>query len=69
MRANILLRVAAGGAAALVAAGVLHGCASVPADPDVVARAATMMKASVKGRGQAELVRLGQGETQALCSE
>jgi sulfur-oxidizing protein SoxX len=69
MRANILLRVAAGGAAALVAAGVLHGCASVPADPDVVARAATMMKASFKARGQAKLDRLDQDETQHLCSE
>ena len=63
-----------GGAAALVlalaAGGVLHGCATAPVDdPETGARAAAMMKSSFKARGQAQLSRLDQDETQRVCSE
>jgi sulfur-oxidizing protein SoxX len=69
----MLTKALAGGAAAallaIAAGGVLHGCASAPADPEVDARAASVMKASFKARGQAGLDRLDQDETQKLCSE
>ena len=52
-----------------VAAAILFGCAGAPADPEVSDRAAAMMKASFKARGQATLARLDQDETQRLCSE
>jgi sulfur-oxidizing protein SoxX len=55
------------GACALAAA-VLLGCASAPSDDAVSAKAAQMMKASFKARGQAGLERLDQDETQRLCS-
>ena len=58
------------GAAFLVGAGVLYGCATTRGDdPQVAARAAAMMKDSFKERGQAKLDRLDQDETQRLCSE
>ena len=56
--------------AAVVAASVLHGCATTPAnDAELRARAAAVMKSSFKPRGQAQLDRLDQDETQRLCSE
>jgi L-cysteine S-thiosulfotransferase len=58
----------AGVAAMMAAVGVLHGCASAPAEPDVTDRATAMMKSSFKARGQAKLDRLDQDETQRLCS-
>jgi sulfur-oxidizing protein SoxX len=59
----------AAGIAAIGAAGtLLHGCATTPGDPEVSARAAAMMKSSFKARGQAQLDRLDQDETQRLCS-
>lgn len=62
-------RAVAAGLAVIVAGGVLHGCATAPADREVDAHAAAMMKASFKARGQAKLDRLDQDETQKLCSE
>ena len=57
-----------GGAAIVI--GLLHGCANTPAnDAEVRARAAAVMKSSFKARGQAQLDRLDQDETQRLCSE
>ena len=50
------------------AAAVLVGCASAPSDEQVSARAAAVLKASFKARGQAGLDRLDQDETQRLCS-
>lgn len=70
MKKRFVRRIATMGAAGLIAAGVLHGCATAPADDaDVRARAAAMMKSSFKARGQAQLSRLDQDETQRLCSE
>ena len=62
-------RLAAGAAALAIAVGVLHGCASAPADTEASERAAAMMKSSFRARGQAKLDRLDQDETQRLCSE
>jgi L-cysteine S-thiosulfotransferase len=62
-------RCIAGAVMAIVAGGVMHGCASAPAEPDVTARAAAMLKSSFKARGQATMARLDQDETQRLCSE
>jgi sulfur-oxidizing protein SoxX len=50
------------------AAAVLVGCATAPSDEQVSARAAVVLKASFKARGQAGLDRLDQDETQRLCS-
>ena len=63
------VRAVAAAVVGLLAVGVLHGCASAPADPEVANRAAAMMKSSFKSRGQATLERLDQDETQRLCSE
>src|SRR5690349_3022884 len=60
--------IALGGVGVLVA--LVHGCASTPGnDGEVRARAAAVMKSSFKARGQAQLDRLDQDETQRLCSE
>jgi L-cysteine S-thiosulfotransferase len=70
MRGKIFGRTVIAGVMLLLGGGVLHGCATAPADdPEVTARAATMMKSSFKARGQAKLDRLDQDETQRLCSE
>jgi sulfur-oxidizing protein SoxX len=70
MQGKIVRRGAIAAVTVLVVGGVLHGCATTPADdPEVSSRAATMMKASFKARGQAKLDRLDQDETQRLCSE
>lgn len=55
--------------AALVAAGGVVGCASVPSDAETRAAATAMLKSSFKPRGQAGLDRLDQDETQKLCTE
>ena len=60
---------AAGLALGGLAAGMLYGCATTPADHDVSDRAAAMLKSSFKAHGQAKLDRLDQDETQKLCSE
>ena len=63
-------RHAAGLAAAVALA--IAGCAAMrpgPSDAEARAKAADMMKASFKERGQAKLDRLVQDETQALCSQ
>jgi len=44
------------------------GCATMPSDTEVNAKAAQMMKASFKDAGQAKLDRLDQDDTQRLCS-
>ncbi len=70
MMKNIVGRLALAGVASVAIAGVLHGCATTAVDDaDVRARAAAMMKSSFKARGQAQLSRLDQDETQRLCSE
>jgi L-cysteine S-thiosulfotransferase len=56
-------------AVAAVAALLLTGCATVPSDAEISARATAVMKASFKERGQAKLDRLDQDQTQKLCSE
>jgi len=66
---GIIGRLVAGAALVAIAGGVLHGCATAPADTEVSDRAAAMMKSSFKSRGQATLARLDQDETQRLCSE
>ena len=62
-------RIASSFVAAVAIGGALHGCATAPSDAEVNAKAATMLKASFKARGQAGLDRLDQDETQKLCSE
>lgn len=47
---------------------VVVGCAMIPSDAEVSAKAATVMKASFKEAGQAKLDRLDQDDTQRLCS-
>ena len=47
----------------------LAGCASRPNDAEVSAKAAQVMKASFKARGQAGMDRLDQDDTQKLCTE
>jgi L-cysteine S-thiosulfotransferase len=49
------------------AAGAV-GCAMMPTDAELNAKAATVMKTSFKEAGQAKLDRLDQDETQRLCS-
>jgi L-cysteine S-thiosulfotransferase len=59
-------------ATAAAVAGALAACAAMqpgPTDAEARAKAAEMMKASFKERGQAKLDRLAQDETQALCSQ
>ena len=54
------------------AAAIVVGCASMtpaPTDAEVRAKAAEVMKASFKDRGQAKVDRLTQDEKQALCSQ
>jgi len=47
----------------------LFGCATAPSDAETSAKAAQVLKASFKARGQAGLERLDQDETQKLCTE
>jgi sulfur-oxidizing protein SoxX len=57
---------------ASAAALAIAGCAAMqagPSDAEARAKAAEMMKASFKERGQAKLDRLTQDETQAACSQ
>ena len=61
MRTSTLLLWAAAAAGAV-------GCAMMPSDAELSAKAATVMKASFKEAGQAKLDRLDQDETQRLCS-
>jgi sulfur-oxidizing protein SoxX len=51
-----------------VAAFLAAACASGPSDSERSAKAAAMLKASFKERGQAKLDRLDQDETQRLCT-
>jgi sulfur-oxidizing protein SoxX len=52
----------------MAAAALLLGCAGAPSDEALRAQAAETMKASFKPRGQADLSRLDQDETQRVCS-
>jgi sulfur-oxidizing protein SoxX len=54
---------------ALIAIVFVAGCASRPDDAQTSAKAAQVLKASFKARGQAGLDRLDQDETQKLCTE
>lgn len=56
-------------AAVAAAAAILVGCATVPSDADVSAKAAAALKASFREQGQAKLDRLVQDDTQKACSE
>ena len=56
-------------AVAAAAAAILVGCATVPNDAEVSAKAAAMLKASFREQGQAKLDRLTQDDTQKTCSE
>lgn len=47
----------------------LSSCVTAPSDAETSAKAAQMLKASFKARGQAGLDRLDQDETQKLCTE
>ncbi len=51
------------------AAAVMVGCATAPSSSETSAKAAQVLKASFKARGQAGLDRLDQDETQKLCTE
>ena len=55
-------------AGSVVLVGVMVGCATTPSDEALRTQAAQVMKASFKARGQANLDRLDQDETQKLCS-
>jgi sulfur-oxidizing protein SoxX len=56
--------------ALLVAAAViLVGCATVPSDAEVSAKATAVLKASFREQGQAKLDRLVQDDMQRTCSE
>jgi sulfur-oxidizing protein SoxX len=59
------LRTPAGWTAAAL---LLLGCAGAPSDEALRAQAEQTMKTSFKARGQADLSRLDQDETQRLCS-
>lgn len=54
---------------AMIGVALVAGCASRPDDAQTSAKAAQVMKASFKARGQAGLDRLDQDETQKLCTE
>ncbi len=54
---------------AVVAAGVLVGCATTPSDSEISAKAVQVMKASFKAKGQAGLDRLDQDATQKACTQ
>ena len=69
MRTRIVGRCIAGIAVIGIAANIVYGCASAPAENDVSDRAEAMMKSSFKAHGQATLDRLDQDETQRLCSD
>jgi sulfur-oxidizing protein SoxX len=56
-------------AAATVVSAILIGCATVPGDAEMSAKAAAVMKASFKEQGQAKLDRLDQDDMQKTCSE
>jgi len=56
-------------AVAAAAAAILVGCATVPSDAEVSAKAAAVLKASFREQGQAKLDRLTQDDTQKTCSE
>ena len=51
------------------AAAVVIGCATAPSDAETSAKAAQVLKASFKARGQAGIDRLDQDETQKTCTE
>ena len=51
------------------AAAWIVGCATAPSDAETSAKAAQVMKASFKDRGQATLARLDQDDTQKACTE
>ena len=54
--------------AVLAVPAFILGCATAPADPELDAKAAAMLKASFRPQGQAKLERLDQDETQRTCS-
>jgi len=56
-------------AVAAAAAAILVGCAKVPSDAEVSAKASAVLKASFREQGQAKLDRLTQDDTQKTCSE
>jgi sulfur-oxidizing protein SoxX len=66
---TLLRRLTALVSSAILAAMLLSGCATAPSDAEISLRAAAVMRASFKERGQAKLDRLDQDPTQKLCSE
>jgi L-cysteine S-thiosulfotransferase len=56
-------------AAGLAVSATLVGCATAPTSRADEAKAATVLRASFKERGQAKLDRLVQDDTQLICSE
>jgi sulfur-oxidizing protein SoxX len=56
-------------AAGLAVSATLVGCATAPTSHADEAKAATVLRASFKERGQAKLDRLVQDDTQLICSE
>ena len=56
-------------AVAAAAAAILVGCATVPSDAEVSAKASAVLKASFREQGQAKLDRLTQDDTQKTCSQ
>ena len=55
--------------AALAGPAILFGCALMPNDAEVSAKATAVLKASFKEQGQAKLDRLDQDDMQKTCSE
>jgi len=64
MNKTFLAWIVVGGAAA-----ALVGCATKPTEAETQAKAAQVLKASFKARGQAGMDRLDQDDTQKLCTE
>lgn len=63
MKTSYLTLLLAGAGAAILAA-----CATAPSDAETSAKAAQVLKASFKARGQAGMDRLDQDETQKVCT-
>jgi sulfur-oxidizing protein SoxX len=54
--------------AAAGAAGILVGCATMPSDAEITAKASEVLKRSFNDKGQAKLDRLNQDDMQKTCS-
>jgi sulfur-oxidizing protein SoxX len=65
---RLTLALATASTAATVVSAIVIGCATVPSDAEVSAKATAVMKASFREQGQAKLDRLDQDDMQKTCS-